>query len=192
MRNISEILVDKIIENLIENNSIDVKDLEIYRFGIEATMLKALHYTSYFALAVWMNKLLEFTIIFAVFYMFRRYTGGYHAQTRIGCYLFSCIIVFLSLLATNLSFNWKEMMLVSCLDLITPLKLSPVQNENRKLNAEDIACFRQRIKITTLVFLIICIITILMNGTYFINMYTIGLTMVSLLMLLGKAETIKI
>lgn len=98
MKTVTEILVEKILGNLIESNSIDVADVEIYKFGIETTLLKALHYTSYFLMALYMNKVFEFTIIFTVFYIFRRNTGGYHARTRIGCYLFSCVAIFLSFL----------------------------------------------------------------------------------------------
>lgn len=191
MKNVSEVLVDKIIENLIENNSIDVTDAEVYKFGVETTILKALHYTSYFVIALCMNKLLEFTIIFAVFYIFRRNTGGFHAKTRIGCYLFSCTVIFLSLFAIELSFGWWTMTAVSVLDLIALLILSPAQHSNRKLDAEDIACFRRRLKIISLVFLIIYAVTTGMGGMYFVELYTIGLTMVTLLTILGKIQSIK-
>jgi len=191
VKNVSEILVDRILEKLIENNSIDVKDVEVYKFGVETTLLKALHYTSYFVIALCMNKFFEFAIIFTIFYIFRRNTGGYHAQTRIGCYLFSCVVIFLSLFATEFSFDWWGMMTVSILDLIILLILSPIQHSNRKLEAEDIAYFRHRLKIISLVFLIVYAMTTGMRGMYLIELYTIGVTMVTVLTILGKLQSIK-
>lgn len=191
MKSVSEILVDKVIENLMENNSIDAADVEVYKFGVEATLLKALHYTSYLVIALYMNKLLEFAVIFAVFYIFRRNTGGFHAKTRIGCYLFSCAVIFLSLFATKLNFGWWGMTTVALLDLIVLLVLSPVQHSNRKLDTEDIVCFRRRLKIISLVFVIIYAVTTKMGGMYLIELYTIGLTMVTLLTIMGKLQSIK-
>lgn len=191
MKSVSEALIDKIVDNLIENNSIDAADVDAYKFGVEATMLKALHYTSYLVIALCMDKLLEFAIIFAVFYLFRRNTGGFHAQTRIGCYLFSCAVISLSLFATELSFTWWGMTAASVLDLIALLILSPVQHINRILNAEDIACFRRRLKIISLFFLVIYAVTSGLGGLYLVKLYTIGATMVTLLTVLGKLESIK-
>ena len=188
MKSVSEVLVDKIVDNLIKNDSIDAADVDAYRFGVEATILKALHYTSYLVIALCMDKLLEFAIIFAVFYIFRRNTGGFHARTRIGCYLFSCAVIFLSLLATELSFAWWGMAAVSVLDLIVLLILSPVQHINRKLDAEDIACFRRRLKIVSFVFLIIYAVTSGLGRMYLVELYTIGVTMTTLLTILGNCS----
>ena len=67
MKNVSEILVNRILEKLIENDSIDVEDVEVYKFGVETTLLKALHYSSYVLIALCRNKFVEFAIFFAVF-----------------------------------------------------------------------------------------------------------------------------
>lgn len=191
MKNVSEVLVDKIIDGFVRNNSIDAADVDVYKFGVEATMLKALHYASYLAIALCMDKLLEFAIIFAVFYIFRRNTGGFHTQTRIGCYLFSCTVIFLSLLATELSFGWWGMTTVSILGLIVLLILSPVQHINRKLDAEDVACFRRKLKIISLAFLILYAVTSGLGRMYLVELYTIGVMMVTLLNVLGKLQSIK-
>ncbi|MDE6663360.1 MAG: accessory gene regulator B family protein [Lachnospiraceae bacterium] len=188
MKNVSEVLVDKIIDNLIENNSIDVADVDVYKFGVETTLLKALHYTSYFVIALCMNKFLEFAIIFAVFYVFRRNTGGCHARTRIGCYLFSCAVIFLSLFATELNFSWWGAAIISILDIVVLLVLSPVQNSNRNLDTEEIEYFRHRLRILSAIFVVVYIATIGLRIGYFITLYTIGLTMDTLLTILGKLQ----
>lgn len=191
MKSVSEALVDRILDKLIENNSIDAADAEVYKFGVETILLKALHYTSYFVIALCMNKFLEFAIIFAVFYIFRRNTGGYHAQTRIGCYLFSCAVIFLSLFATELSFSWQGAAIISILDIIILLILSPVQNSNRNLDTEEIVYFRHRLRILSVIFFVVYIGTIGLKLGYFITLYTIGVTMDTLLTILGKLQSIK-
>ena len=76
-------LIDKITYDLVMDNLIASSDVDAYKFGLEVTILKAFHYVSYIVLALCMKKFFEFVIIFAVLYVFRRNTGGYHAQTRI-------------------------------------------------------------------------------------------------------------
>lgn len=191
MKNVSEILVEKILVSLMESNSIDVADVEVYKFGVETILLKVLHYTSYFLMALCMNKLFEFAIIFAVFYIFRRNTGGFHAKTRIGCHLFSCTVIFLSLLVTELSFSWQGATIISVLDIIVLLVLSPVQNSNRNLDIEEISYFRYRLGILSVIFSVVYIITLGLRVGYFIELYTIGLTMDTFLTILGKLQSIK-
>lgn len=191
MKTLYEQLVDKITYSLIENKLINAEDEDAYRFGTEVTLLKSMHFVSYLVIAVLMKKAFEFLVIFAVFYLFRRNTGGFHCKTRLGCYLFSCAVVFLSLFATNLSFAWWGMTAVSVLDLIVLLILSPVQHINRKLDAEDIACFQRRLKIISLAFLIIYATTSGLGELYLVKLYTIGATMVTLLTVLGKLESTK-
>lgn len=191
MKNVSEILVNRILEKLIENDSIDVEDVEVYKFGVETTLLKALHYTSYLVIALCTNKFFEFAIIFAVFYIFRRNTGGFHAKTRIGCYLFSCAVIFLSLFATEINFSWQGAAVISILDIIMLLMLSPVKNSNRNLDAEEIEYFRHRLRLWSVFFSMIYIATLGLRAGYLITLYTIGLTMDTLLTILGKLQSIK-
>lgn len=190
MKNVSEALVDRILDKLIENNSIDAADVEVYKFGVETILLKALHYMSYFVIALCMNKFLEFAIIFAVFYIFRRNTGGYHAKTRFGCYLFSCAVIFLSLFATELRFSWQGAAMISILDIIVLLILSPVRNSNRNLDMDEIVCFRHRLRRLSVIFVVVYIATIILGTEYFTALFTIGLTMDAVLTILGTMQSI--
>ena len=191
MKNVSEVLVNRILEKLIENDSIDVEDVEVYKFGVETTLLKALHYTSYLVIALCMNKFFEFAIIFAVFYIFRRNTGGFHAKTRIGCYLFSCAVIFLSLLTAGINFSWQGDTMISILDIIILLILSPVKNSNRNLDTEEIEYFRHRLRLWSVFFSVVYIATLGLRAGYLITLYTIGLTMNTFLTILGKLQSIK-
>lgn len=184
-------LINKIAYGLVADNSIDVADMEAYKFGLEVTILKAFHYVSYIAIALCMKKFLEFVIIFAVLYTFRRNTGGYHAQTRIGCYLFSCAVIFLSLFATEMSFSWQGTAIISTLDIIILLILSPIQNSNRNLDIEDIEYFRHRLRILSVIYFVVYIGTLGLKLGRFITLYTIGLSLDTLLTILGKLQSIK-
>lgn len=137
------------------------------------------------------EKIIEFVVIFAVLYAFRRNTGGFHAKTRIGCYLFSCAVIFLSLLATEINFSWQGAAVISILDIIILLILSPVKNSNRNLDTEEIEYFRHRLRMLSVIFSVVYIVTLGLKAGYLITLYTIGLTMDTLLTILGKLQFIK-
>ena len=86
-------LVEKAVNCLVKENTASPEDVDIYRFGVEVTFLKIMHLFSDFLIAVCMKKVPEFLMIFGIFCAFRRNTGGYHAKTRVGCYVFSCLAV---------------------------------------------------------------------------------------------------
>lgn len=188
MSGVYENFIDKIAERMVADNSIDSADAEAYKFGIEVTILKFVHFISYAGMALCMKKFVEFVIIFAVFYAFRRNTGGFHAKTRLGCYLFSCAVIFLSLLATELNFRCWGTAAISILDLAVLFLLAPVQNSNRGLEEDDIKYFRHRLILISAIYLILYIVTTGLGVGYFIKMYTIGLTLAALLTGLGKMQ----
>lgn len=183
--------IDRIADQLVADRTIEVQDVAAYKFGIEITILKVIHYASYIAIALFIRKLLELLIIFAIFYAFRRNTGGFHTKTKLGCYVFSCVVIFLSLLATNLSFNWWVLTAVSTLDLVLLLTLSPVQNSNRRLDTEDIEYFRRRLLSVSALYAAVYITTTGLGAEYCITLYTIGLTLNTLLTIMGKMQSIK-
>ena len=183
--------IDKITYGLVADSTINYADVEVYKFGLEMTILKAFHYISYIAIALCMKKIIEFVVIFAVLYAFRRNTGGFHAKTRIGCYLFSCAVIFLSLLATEINFSWQGAAVISILDIIILLILSPVKNSTRNLDTEEIEYFRHRLRMLSVIFSVVYIVTLGLKAGYLITLYTIGLTMDTLLTILGKLQFIK-
>ena len=191
MKTLYEHIVDKIMYSIIESKLISAEDADAYRFGTEVTLLKSIHFVSYMIMAVYMSKSFKYFVFFVVVILFRRNTGGFHAQTRIGCFFFSCTMVFLSLFATELNISWWVAATISIIDIIVLLKLSPIQNSNRNLDSEDIVCFRHRLRILSVIFSVVYIATLGLRAKYFIALYTIGLTMDTLLTIFGKLQSIK-
>ncbi len=189
MNNICECTVNRIAEKLKKERVIDVNNLDAYKFGIEVSILKAIHIISYLAIASCMGKIMEFIVFFAVFSAFRQNIGGFHAKTRIGCYLFSCFVIFMSLLATELNLELWMMVLITIFDIIILFILAPVQNSNRKLDLDEFEYFRYRLITVSIMFAIIYMITIGLKGLQLISLYTIGVSLGTVLTILGKIQS---
>lgn len=178
--------MDKIVEGFVKENMAGTEEAEVYRFGVEVTLLKALHLLSYFIIAFCMGRVLEFILIFGIFCAFRRNTGGYHAGTRMGCYLFSCAAVTAALALTELEVPLAYLCGLSSCELIALMFISPVKNENRPMDDGEISCFRKRLYIMAAIYVTAFFFTVRLGYFRLVWLYTIGLTLVTSLALLGK------
>lgn len=181
-------LVNKIAGQLIKGGVIDANDAADYKFGIEVTLLKTVHFFSYLVIALCMKKMPEFIIMFLVFSVFRKNTGGFHARTRTGCYFFSCGVIMLFLLLTGEAIRPYPMYGLILLEIVILLSAAPVKNRNRNLDHEEIRCFRRRLFRLSGVFLILCVITEAMGWHYIVWLYTVGLSMNTFLTVSGKIQ----
>ncbi|SHO50309.1 accessory gene regulator ArgB-like protein [Anaerocolumna xylanovorans] len=84
---------DRLVNKLIKKRVIKEEEYELYQFGIETAFLKGLHLLSYFILGLLLGRIMELIIFLAVFIPLREYSGGYHASTKLRCYIVSCMTV---------------------------------------------------------------------------------------------------
>ena len=141
-------MTDRIIELLIKYQIIDSKEEEIYRFGLEALFLKAVHYISYLLIAVFCQEVPRFILFFVAFLLVRKNAGGYHAETKLGCYVTSCGTVLGVLLLMKYIDLQGAVLIVGMLLLMISdgiiLWLAPLGNKNRELDEDERRYFRKR------------------------------------------------
>lgn len=182
------ILIEKILNKLIADNVIERKDIPAYRFGIEAMMLKILHYTTYFVLAVSLGKVTEFIIIFAAFVVLRRNTGGYHAKTRLGCYFLSCAVVIGSLLATEILYFKSISVVIIIIEMVVLLLISPVENKNRPMDEEEVVSFKYQLKWVAVLVTVCCSILLRLEKWYILQLCMIGISVALILVVVGTIQ----
>lgn len=181
-------LIGKAVDCLLKENIAGADEAEIYRFGLEITLLKAVHLISYFGIAACMKKIPEFIIIFGVFYAFRRNTGGFHAKTRMGCYWFSGLMVIVSLAVTKGEMPLAHICGLSLCELMILWLISPVKNDNRPMDEEEISCFRKRLFLTMALYAAVFLLTAKLGYYRLVSLYSIGLTLTTVLVILGKIQ----
>lgn len=141
-------MTDRILSQLIKLNIIDSEDEEIYRFGLEGILLKLIHYFSYFLIAVLFREWVRFFIFFSAFLFLRKNAGGYHAKTKGGCYVSSCLTVLCVIIGIKAAAYCQYAVpaagiLVLFADTAV-FALAPRGNRNRMLDQEETAAFRRR------------------------------------------------
>lgn len=79
-------------ERLVAQGIIREEDAPIYRYGLEAMYSSFLELLSILALAALIGNFWQTVLFFAAFIPLRLYAGGYHASTRLRCFLTSLVV----------------------------------------------------------------------------------------------------
>ncbi len=86
--------MDRVVKSILikmqTGKLVDEEEIEIYQFGIECMLLKVVHIVSYLLIGICMRELLSLLVSGSILIPLRRKAGGFHAKTRMGCYIFSC------------------------------------------------------------------------------------------------------
>lgn len=178
--------IEKASKQLETRHLVNKSDLEVYCFGLECALLKMVHIMSYFLIGLCMGELLSLIVSGCVLILLRRKTGGYHAKTRIGCYIFSCsMVVILCFLNKFPILPIIDIMGVIITDVLIIL-FAPIENENRELEVDEKILFRKQAIGYLVVVNIIVVIIILINKYSFITIWLEnGLILTGVLLVLG-------
>ena len=84
-----KLIADIAVAQLQEMGIVRQEELAVYRYGFDALFTALLQMASIFLLAIVVGNFFETFLFFLAFIPLRIYAGGYHAGTRLNCYLLS-------------------------------------------------------------------------------------------------------
>lgn len=180
-------ILDLFLKHIISEECIKEEELDIYRFGLECMILKLIHYVSYIIIAIVLRSLPGLLISSCVMIPLRSKAGGYHAKTRVGCYIFSCSMITALCLLNKMVLPILIQIVILVIGNIILLFWAPVENENRPLEQVEINVFRKQVIITLLMADTIIFVMIWQNISI-CNFLINGIVMMSVLLILEKAK----
>ena len=141
--------MDKLLKNVLScmrtKGLLDENEEDVYRFGLEWLLLEVVHYLSYIVIGFAMRMIIPMIVTAMVLIPLRRKSGGFHARTRSGCYLFSCSIVVAVCLLDKIIFPlWLCTVTTFGANAII-FAFAPIENENRTLDQEEQKKFRRMV-----------------------------------------------
>lgn len=150
-------------------NYIVQEEYEICVFGIEQLISSAINLVSILLIGIVLDTLLESIIFLMAFKLIRECAGGYHASTRVRCYLLSIftVIVVLSVIK-YISIDSIILLIMSMLASIIIILFSPVDTENKRIDAIERIYYRRKSMIILWVELLIaglCVMVHFNKGT---------------------------
>lgn len=121
----------------------------------------------------------------------RTTAGGYHANSRLSCFLMSAGLFILSLVVSFL-ITWDTIiyLVISMFSLFFIIIWSPVEAVNKRLNKDKILNNRKKSVISSIFnTLLACTLTILNVHSVFINLYFTGIAMAAFLLIIAKIKS---
>lgn len=133
MQNLAQFTADR----LADRGVIQEKDVPVYRYGLEAIYSSTLELVSILFLAVILGNFWQTVAFFLAFIPLRVYAGGYHASTRLRCFLVSLVVYGVFAVALILvPTDWYRMLaLIGCAWAGWVIwRRAPVVHHNRRVS----------------------------------------------------------
>lgn len=167
---------------------IEEKDKDIYQYGISSGGIILLNVTTAFLIGLFTEQLLVVCVFTLSFMTLRSFTGGFHCDDRLFCYINSSLVLFIPVymgsLFARMSVPAVLLTLAAAAGII--LVLSPMNSRNRKLDHKEKKHFGRCARI--IVFLQILVFLLLWHLGYLDCAYAIysSICITSVLMIAGK------
>ncbi|MDR0919963.1 MAG: accessory gene regulator B family protein [Oscillospiraceae bacterium] len=134
-------IVIRMVDFFCKNKSINASDRAIYEYGAEAFLTSLIDVIITIIVGLCFGQVSQAILYLIVFFGYRQFSGGYHAESHIMCKSVSTILlltvmIFLKTMGDN--FNSQNAVLVSCFffSFIIALFFSPVEHYNKPLTNE--------------------------------------------------------
>lgn len=134
---------------MVERGIIKEEEQELYQFGIRNGMIILLNVLTAFLIGLFTGKLLLVAVFTLSFMILRSFTGGYHSDSRVFCYIGSNLVLFIPVYTQELFQKIPDSILMILLVLATGIifYLSPMNCKNRKLDEKERRYFGRKARI---------------------------------------------
>jgi accessory gene regulator B len=184
--------IDKLADQLIDNNTITYEDKELYTYGLQQGLVILLNVLTTIMIG-FIFRMVWQSIAFMVAYIpLRSYAGGYHARTQTRCYLLSVMLNSVVLLAIRF-IPWTNYIIIGIgfVAGVIIYLLAPVEDSNKPLDKVEVTVYKKLTKIILSAELVILMITTIFNFKQLASCLTISLFLLSGMLVLGKLRTCK-
>lgn len=180
-------LVDKVIDNFIEQGIVLYEDREIYAYGLYQGIVMAINILTYILISLYFEMVWE-SLIFLISYIpLRSYSGGYHARTQIKCYFLSILMIILVLLTIKtVPFTIPMTIGITILSGSIIFILAPVEDSNKPLSYSQAKVFRKVARKILGVELIVIITLLLMRYIMFALPIVLAIGAIGVMVIIGK------
>lgn len=145
----------KIALFFISNRIINEEDKEVYEYSLELLLSAVLNFAAVIILAVCTGKILEASLFVLGFVPLRALAGGYHAKNHFRCFIiliFTYSLFLLSVFYLPAKIISAATGLLSVLSILLVFVLSPVEDSNKPLSAEETEKFKRKSRISVLAY----------------------------------------
>lgn len=174
----------------VQKNENDNARRELILFGTKQLLHSLLNWGIVLLLGfAWKMSFLQILVFYASYSLLRVFAGGFHAETRWGCYLAS--IVCLNLCFASIQYlEWGSGLIIglNVINICVIFFLSPVENPKKILSSAERMIFQKRTKIVLLAEAVFLLLTYCLHLTMLTKGITVGICLVSIMEIMGSIQ----
>lgn len=157
---------------------IQEEDIDICRYGLDIFVSSTIEIISILLIAVLVGNFFETFLFFLAFTPLRIYAGGYHANTKLRCYLISLGVYCFFTMVMNMLLQdtyWTVNLLTTLFSLSMVLISAPVIHKNKYINKIELTYYRKfSIWICSIETVIILLLTVIFPKSPYVVSLAIG------------------
>ncbi len=161
-------LIDATMDFLYHNEeNMDEEQAEIVRYGLELFFLKVSFFLATMVIGILMGSFWESLIFTALLSGIRTMAGGFHANTRMQCFVmsmltFTCVLMILKLAAVY-NVILIPLTVLAVISSIIIWKFAPIDTENKPLEDDETVVFRKKARVMLLIEMCLAVATYLIG-----------------------------
>ena len=164
-------------------------DREIYQYGFEQVLSSLLNIATMLLLGIILGKIYQSLVLILSFMALRSYSGGYHANTPLHCYLLT--VMSISAALSIMKFITIDRFI--CLGLlvlssVVILLLSPIGSKNKPLDEIEKIIYRKKTIIVWSVETCVAIVFIILDITEIHIAITLAQVIISIALIFGNLQ----
>lgn len=180
-----------ITDLLVEYGFVCTDKKEICKYGLENLVISILEILSILFFAILIGNFLYTLIFIVTIVLIRRYTGGYHAKTKLGCYIILIeIYLFFSMVLKFISPVYIVPLGILVILFLNYMvwKYAPIVNSNKKIDKKEMETYRKFSMTITAVFSVLIVVGFLIDAdsklvlSVILGLLTVSLSMVATLL----------
>lgn len=182
----------RVTRKLTEDGIIREEDIDIVEYGFACMVSNFIGIGVTFIMGSVFGDVLEAIILCCMVFSLRKCAGGFHADTRGKCFFLSTGLLLLScLLFFKLSWTDYNYMIIVCISAGIIWNLSPIENENKRLDETERQVYRRRTRILLVSESLLFILSFLLGWAEMQRIIAMSLFIVGAVVVTGKMKTVR-
>ena len=180
-------LMETLAKKLYLLGAIESDEIELVSYGLEHLILNVFSIFLVWFIGFIFDKPLDALIMWLAIFPLRKNAGGFHAETRIKCFLISFGIIYLVFfLLCKTHYPDNQLWMLGIASWIVIYAIAPVECENKRLDNLEKKEYQKRTRIILLIEAAILGVCYILNGNVFVNSVLMCWEIVAITLLAGK------
>lgn len=164
-------LIDKNIAFLQRYIQCDEDTVEVYGYSLNILYSYIIDVVALMSLSIILHKVVETIISILIFAILQVYGGGYHANTKLGCFTITVIGWFIGMfgLIKIVSINYLVSIIIVTISTVLIFVFTPVLNKKHPVGGDVYLKSKRKVRVFTILIDLLMLLCTFFDNTFLVN-----------------------